>query len=159
MLATDHLREQPLWIDGFNVLTTLEVALSGGVTLIGRDGALRDIAGVHGSYRSVEETLPALGLIATAASALGVSRCTFLLDRPVSNSGRLSARIVQEAARNGWPFDAQVVCDPDPLLARERAPVASSDGEILDRCAGWFNLARYCVQSLPKAWVLDRSGD
>src|SRR5262245_53876532 len=46
-----------LLIDGFNVLTTIEVALSGGVVLQGRDGCLRDIAGMHGHYKMLEETM------------------------------------------------------------------------------------------------------
>jgi len=40
-----------LAVDGFNQLITLEAALSGAVLLRGRDGVLRDLAGVHGSYR------------------------------------------------------------------------------------------------------------
>ena len=45
-----------LWIDGFNVLTSIEAALSGGVILHSRDGCYRDMASMHGSYRRVEET-------------------------------------------------------------------------------------------------------
>ena len=49
-----------LVIDGFNVLTTIEAALGGAVVLVCRDTTCRDIAGIHGSYRKVAETLPAL---------------------------------------------------------------------------------------------------
>jgi len=54
MQPSAALANAELVIDGFNVLTTLEVALSGGVVMVGRDAVMRDIAGVHGSYRSVE---------------------------------------------------------------------------------------------------------
>ena len=43
-------------IDGFNVLVTLESLLSGAPVFRGLDGALRDLAGVHGTWRRVEET-------------------------------------------------------------------------------------------------------
>ena len=57
------LRNRPLWLDGYNVLTTVEAALGGGVILIARDGAYRDMASMHGSYRKVAETLPALKIL------------------------------------------------------------------------------------------------
>ena len=44
-------------IDGFNCLITIEAALAGAPIFRGRDGCLRDLASVHGSYRTVEETL------------------------------------------------------------------------------------------------------
>src|SRR5262249_51185115 len=54
------VRGQGLDIDGYNVLTTIEAALSGGVILAARDGTYRDVASIHGSYRKVEETRPAI---------------------------------------------------------------------------------------------------
>ena len=61
--APQSLGGASVQIDGYNVLTTIEAALAGGVLLLGRDGALRDMASMHGSYRKVEETSPALRLI------------------------------------------------------------------------------------------------
>src|SRR2546429_7739130 len=49
-----------LHVDGFNQLITIEAALSGGLVLRGHDGALRDLASVHGSYRTIIETQTAL---------------------------------------------------------------------------------------------------
>jgi hypothetical protein len=37
-----------LAIDGYNLLITIEAAMSGGVLLKGRDGCLRDLASIHG---------------------------------------------------------------------------------------------------------------
>lgn len=152
------LRGQTLLIDGFNVLTTLEVALSGGVVLLSRDGTLRDIAGVHGSYRRVQETAPALSLIGELASALGVTCCRFLLDRPVSNSGRLRAFVLEHAAAHGFAFEAEVVPNPDRELVASEQVVASADGEVLDHAARWFNLVRVLVGAhVPDAFVVDLS--
>ena len=52
----EALAGRPLWLDGYNVLTTVEAALAGGVVLAARDGAYRDMASMHGSYRKVAET-------------------------------------------------------------------------------------------------------
>ena len=82
-------RDKQLLLDGYNVLTTIEAALSGGVVLACRDGCYRDMASIHGTYRKVEETPPALMLIGKIAAELGVASCLWYLDSPVSNSGRL----------------------------------------------------------------------
>ena len=73
-----------LWLDGYNVLTTVEAALAGGVILAACDGAYRDMASMHGSYRKVAETLPALELLGRTiaelprgASAAGFSTVRF----------------------------------------------------------------------------------
>jgi hypothetical protein len=121
---------------------------------------MRDIAGVHGSYRRVEETEPALTLIAKLAASLALTRCVFLLDRPVSNSGRLRALIEAEERARGFAFEAEVVPDPDRLLRASGDIVASADGAVLDHCARWFNLARACIEVyVTNARIVDLSGD
>ncbi|MET0388500.1 MAG: DUF434 domain-containing protein [Polyangiales bacterium] len=153
------LRGAKLRLDGFNVLTTLEVALSGGVVLLGRDGALRDIAGVHGSYRRVAETLPALALVSRYLQASGVARCEWLLDQPVSNSGRLCTVMRAHAAEHGLAWTVDLVHDPDRELACSDTLVASADGTVLDEAAASFQLTRAVVeQHVPDAWLIDLSG-
>lgn len=155
---TDRLkRRQPveaiegesLWIDGFNVITTLEVAFSQGVLLRGREGAVRDMAGVHGSYRLVEETLPALGLCLHALMSWKPRSVTFLLDQPVSNSGRLAGeirRLIQGLGLEEKAWQVQVVRDPDPLLAaREDGLMATADAAVLDAGSAWVNLISHIL--------------
>jgi hypothetical protein len=137
---SDRLR-----IDGFNLILTLESALGGGVVLGGRDGCYRDLASVHGTYRRVEETQPALELAARFLKG----PCTWYLDAPVSNSGRLAAMI----RAMGW--EAEVVPDPDKLLTQPGGTVATADAGILDRCGAWVNLSRWLVGEVPGAWVVD----
>jgi hypothetical protein len=147
-----------LGIDGFNVLTTLEVALSGGVLLLGRDGALRDIAGVHGSYRRVAETLPALELVSDYLRDAGVAACVWLLDQPVSNSGRLCTLMRAHAQARGLDWTVKLLANPDVELMRAKRIVASADGTILDHAERNFQLARAVVeQRVPQAWLLDLS--
>jgi hypothetical protein len=146
------LRGRPLRVDGFNLILTLESALGGGIVLGGRDGCFRDLAGVHGTYRRVEETRPALELAARWLAEWGVGPCTWLLDAPVSNSGRLAAMI--RAEDTAWR--AEVVPDPDVLLAVPGDPVATADSAVLDRCGAWVSLARVLVEvGAPGAFVVD----
>ena len=97
----ESLAGRPLWLDGYNVLTTVEAALAGGLLLHARDGAYRDMASMHGSYRKVAETQPALEHVGRTAADLGVTECCWYLDRPVSNSGRLKKIMEALAAATG----------------------------------------------------------
>jgi hypothetical protein len=170
-VAAERMAGVSLWVDGYNVLTTIEAALAGGVILAGVDGAYRDMASMHGSYRKVAETLPALELLGRTISACGVAECRWLLDQPVSNSGRLKRVIEGTAATHGWPWRVELVPNPDRLLANpllgaanEMSPqpplqstvaVATADSAILDRCPAWFNLARETIaRHIPDAWVV-----
>ncbi len=149
---------RPLLIDGYNVLTTIEAALGDGVLLMGRDGCLRDMASMHGSYRKVAETIPAITLLGEVLAGLKPSTVTWYLDSPVSNSGRLKTMIGEHAGRQGWAWSVELVHDPDAVLAAADALIATSDSGILDRCGRWFNLVRHVRTSrLPEAGVVDLS--
>lgn len=158
-VGPEQLRGRPLLLDGYNVLTTVEAALAGGVLLAARDGTLRDMASMHGSYRKVVETRPALELLGRTAAELGVCQCIWYLDRPVSNSGRLKAIMGQLAAQEGWNWSIQLVLNPDPILTQTDQIVATADSVILDECRAWFNLAHeVVVRCLPQARVIQLCG-
>ena len=140
------------------MLTSVEAALGGGVLLLGRDGAMRDMASMHGSYRLVEETSPALEAIARLLQEVRVKSCRWLLDAPVSNSGRLGALIRSLAEERGLAWSVEVVHDPDGLLgaAPEEVIVASADSRVMDRAAKTWQLAREVVARIePSPWILD----
>lgn len=159
-VGLELIQGQPLWLDGYNVLTTIEAALAGGVILAARDGAYRDMASMHGSYRKVAETELALERIGQFAVEAGVSACRWYLDRAVSNSGRLKQAMEEVAARNGWIWTVELVNDPDPLLSKTPEIVATADSVILDHCQAWLNLAREVIDhSVPQAWVVGREED
>ncbi len=153
------LVDQQVWIDGYNVLTSLEAALAGGVILLGRDEVYRDMASMHGSYRKVEETLPALELLGEVLSRCQVAGCHWLLDQPVSNSGRLAALLREFAEARGLTWQAELVPDPDAVLIGTDAVVASADRQILDQTQRWLNLARLVIDlRVPNPWIVDLSG-
>ena len=153
-----RLAGHELWLDGYNVLTVLESALAGGIVLLCRDACCRDIAGIHRRYRKVTETLPVLRLVGEAASAWGVTCCRWWLDKPVSNSGRLKAAILEAAAEAGWPMDVELSFSPDHVLSHTDEIIATADGIVLDRCQRWVNLARLLIaESIPQARLLDLS--
>jgi hypothetical protein len=159
-VAPERLRGSAVAIDGFNLLTTVEAALAGGVVLRARDSCLRDLASMHGTWRTVDETVPAIEAVGRVLEGLGAGPCRWLLDRPVSNSGRLAAALREVAARRAWPWQVETIPDPDRELRISDAVAATADSAVLDRCASWLNLASLVVDAaIPSAWIVDLACD
>ncbi|NNJ27704.1 DUF434 domain-containing protein [Alienimonas chondri] len=163
-LEPADLTGRTLRIDGFNLVTTVEAALGGGVLLVGHDGVVRDMASMHGNYRRVAETAPALEAIRDLLDEVRPEAVHWLLDRPVSNSGRLATMIREAAGPRAWA--ATCVPDPDVLLRsgatlgeelKESGPFVAitADAGILDRCDLWCDLAGAVTDRMPNAWRVD----
>ncbi len=155
-MTAGQLAGAPLWIDGYNVLVTIEAALSRGVILVGRDGCYRDLASMHGNFKRVMETPAAIALIGKTLARLRVEKAVWFLDQPVSNSGLLKQLFLQIAVAHQWNWTVELVPDPDTILAGAGEIIASADSAVLDRCARWFNLAREVVnEHVQDAWITD----
>ncbi len=144
-ITTDQLKGQNVAIDGYNQLIITESMLSGGLIFRGTDHILRDLASLHGSYRKVEETLPAFYLLGEALVGLEVQKIHWFLDSPISNSGRLKVLMAEIAQEKGWDWDIQLVHSPDKALAEIDMPVITSDAWILDQAKAWFNLPQHLI--------------
>ncbi len=158
-IALENLAGQSIAIDGYNVLITVEAAMSGGVIFKGRDGCFRDLASIHGTYRKVTETIPAVELIGDFIGEVGAGKALWLLDSPVSNSGRLKTLIGELAHKNNWDWEVELLLSPDAELKKTDLIVASSDSVVLDDCRSWVNLATEIIKKkLRSAKVIDLSG-
>jgi hypothetical protein len=162
LVTAADCRGRRVGVDGYNLLITVESALSGGLIFVGRDGCFRDLASIHGTYRKVEETLPAMRLIVEGLRELGVSQVDWYLDRPVANSGRLKALIADllegraKEGRGDPSWNIELVDSPDATLAGYEGVVVTADSAVLDRGGFWVNLAAGLIRAkLPKARVID----
>lgn len=152
----DAIAGREIDVDGFNALIVTESVLSGGVVLVGRDRAHRDLASVHGTWRRVSETadaIDALGELLAPASSV-----RFWLDRPVGNSGRLRALLAERAGQRGWTWRIELVDSPDRVLASSHAVVATADAWILDRAPAWIDLPA-AIARARGAWIVDLAPD
>jgi hypothetical protein len=158
LVSRQSLAGQTIWIDGYNVLLTVEAALSGGLVLLARDGVYRDLAAMNRHYKRVETTWPALEAIGRTLEGAGAT-ARWLLDRPISNSGRLARTILDVADAAGFRWEVELVPSPDPVLRDCGEIVATADSAILDRVAAWLDLSRWVVEAeVPGAWVVDLAG-
>ena len=149
------LADKSIAIDGYNLLITIEAAMSGGILFKGRDGCLRDLASIHGTYRKVTETIPAIELIGNFLQEQKIQNVLWLLDSPVSNSGRLKKIITDLANEHNWDWEVKLSLSPDAELIKSDMVVATSDSVILDKCKKWINLASEIIQQkLPSAKII-----
>jgi len=146
---------QLLLVDGYNLLITVEAALARGVIFIARDGCVRDLASIHGTYRKVEETLPAIKIIACVLEKLGIGNIQWLLDKPVSNSGRLKKLILEYAQENALPWNVDLVNSPDKVLIESDRLVATSDSAVIDGCRAYLNLAGIIIETIQPEYELN----
>ena len=142
-----------VFIDGFNIIISLEVALSGSLMLLGDDGVIRDLAGLHGTYRIIDKTPTAISLLKEELLLHpGITDLTFYLDRPVSNSGRLKT-LIEEIFRDIPGTVVQLLDGPDTAL-RGKQNVLSADSIVMNESGSWYNVVRRILERrIPYAWV------
>jgi hypothetical protein len=64
------LKNKTFYLDGFNVLILLESLLSEAYIFQGLDGCFRDLSGVHGTYKRVQQTLRVIELVSVSLKNL-----------------------------------------------------------------------------------------
>ena len=143
-LSIDKIKEGPIYIDGFNLIITLEVALSKGTLIIGSDGCIRDLAGLRGTYKIIGKTDLALDIIGKILSKYDANEVVFYLDSPVSNSGNLKYKILNYKKIWNIKTEVELVNNADVVLEK-LGRVVTSDAAILDKCISYFNLNRYII--------------
>lgn len=141
----DELKGKTVHIDGFNTIITLEIALCQSLILRCMDGTIRDLAGLRGTYRLIDETQKAVEIIADTLEQLKIKKAVFYLDAPVSNSGRLKSLIENIWGNHNTELDVNVINDVDKTLQKQSC-VITSDAIILDKSKSWFNLMNLCIE-------------
>ncbi|MCC0632364.1 DUF434 domain-containing protein [Clostridioides sp. ZZV15-6388] len=149
ILSLDKINEGIIYIDGFNLIIALEVALSGGTLVIGRDGNIRDLAGLRGTYKIIDKTEEALNLIGKFLNKYKAPKIKFYLDAPVSNSGNLRYKILEHAKEWKIETEVELVKNADVILEKLDR-VVSSDAVIVDKCISYFNVARSIIEEYIK---------
>jgi len=118
------------------------------------EGIVRFI--LSGEAMGASENNPKVQLIGEFMAEMAISHALWLLDSPVSNSGRLKTLIAEVAHKRGWHWDIRLTISPDAELRTTETIVISTDSVILDVCPRWTNLAGEIIaRKLPAATVID----
>lgn len=142
-------------IDGFNVIITLEVAISNSTLIRCMDGTMRDLAGLRGTYRLIDKTEDAIRLLGDKLSELQIDEAVIYLDSPVSNTGRLKQKILELLKDVPYQLSVELVNNADVIL-EGLDHVVTQDAIILNKCLNWINLtAEIITEKLPQATYVD----
>ena len=157
-LPIEQIKDRQLVIDGFNLIISVETAMAGGLLLRCCDGCIRDIAGIHGTYRLVHETRQAVDLIGNVLQAFSPASVLWMFDKPVSNSGRLAERVRDIATVHHWNWQAELIDNPDQGIRNSGKVAITSDSAILDGGVQWVNLGAYLTTNhFHESWLIDFS--
>lgn len=157
-LPIEQIKDRQLVIDGFNLIISVETAMAGGLLLHCCDGCIRDIAGIHGTYRLVHETRQAVELIGNVLQAFSPASVLWLFDKPVSNSGRLAEMVRDMATVHHWNWQAELIDNPDQVIRNSGKVAITSDSAILDGGVQWVNLGAYLTTNhFHESWLIDFS--
>ena len=140
----NELKDKILSIDGFNLIISLEVALSGGTLIVGDDGLIRDLAGLRGTYKLIDKTDVAIDYIFKFLESKKVKTVNIYLDSPVSNSGNLKIRLLENSNKYKIITNVKLVNNADVILEK-LDNVVTSDSTILDKCNSYINLSRSII--------------
>ncbi|MCS3532766.1 DUF434 domain-containing protein [Chryseobacterium sp. JUb7] len=145
-LEVSDLKNRTIYLDGFNVLILLESLLSEAYIFEGVDGCFRDLSGVHGTYKRVNQTMRSIELVAGFFQKSQAEELIWVFDKPVSNSGRIKQIILEFAVENNLNWRVDLEFNPDKFLVENAEIIVSSDAWILDYCKNWFNLVGYLIR-------------
>ncbi len=144
-----------VYIDGLNVIITLEVALSSSTLIHCMDGTIRDLAGLRGTYHIIDKTEEAIRLIGEELQLYGVEEAVFYLDAPVSNTGRLKQKIFEVLQPYAFDTKIELVNNADVIL-QGLGSVITQDSIILNECESWSNLTAEIVKKrVPKVPLVE----
>jgi len=128
------LAGKTVFVDGYNVLITVESLLGGFPVYLCDDGFLRDTRGLFSGYKSSPSTAAALIEILDILAGARPALVVVLLDGQISRSGELAGQMREQMGKLGLPGEVRAARDVDHQLkvCGGQGIVASSDGNVID---------------------------
>ena len=128
----ESMLNKSVYIDGYNVLISVEALLAGKKFYLSDDGLLRDSQGIFRKYRISGLTEKALCEIAEILALSDPAWIEILFDQQIGMSGLLASDARKILAKYGLNGTARTFKDVDHQLKIVEGIVATSDGNIID---------------------------
>lgn len=125
-----------IFIDTYNILFTLANYLNGRPVFVSTDGFLRDAGELRGRFSQKKLLERTLGLVYDFILGYRDQQYIFLIDQPVSNSGKLASGINEFLLENHVEGIAKTCESPDYSIiteAGEKDLVCTSDSIIIEK--------------------------
>jgi hypothetical protein len=152
-LEAEDVAKRPLSIDAVDAVAAIEAALEGRPVLQTLDGTVRAFDVARAGFSPGPRADEALTLLFAAAKDLRASVLRFLIDEVAADAPALQSRIAACAKAQKAKVEVAVVPSAPKALRKERQ-IVTGDADVLDACAGWFNLVGRLVEAIPSARVV-----
>lgn len=138
IIPLSKIKGKTLFIDGYNVLITVEsICSSDGSIVVCDDGVLRDVNAVFGKYRCKEDTVNALNSVLALVKIYKPRDVQVFFDSQVSRSGELAKVTEDIMEKQGIQGSAHTAPNVDyqliTLSKESDGVVATSDSVIMDK--------------------------
>jgi hypothetical protein len=145
LLAFKDLAANPVALDGYNILITLESALKGRPLLIADDGVVRDISGVSSGHRITDITQQAMNQTAATLQEAQPEKVFVLFLLSMSKSGEIASAF----GRLLWEMKVDADCRTERSVEKimpQLAPIiVTANSAIMDRSQKVFDLAGFII--------------
>lgn len=152
IISFKDIKGNILFLDGYNVLITVESILNNYEVILADDGFLRDVQGIFGKYKYNSNTNTALSLIFNCISNHPPTKIKFYLDQQVSFSGKLGKEIndmLKKHDLNGSSIlSNNVDFDLNQECIKSRCIVATSDGIIIDKVKKVVDIPHFILKTI-----------
>lgn len=138
-VSEGELRGKVLGVDWYNVFITVEGGLMGEPLVLGDDGFLRDVRGLHGRHHARKESLEAVEDIIRFLKGLELKSVSLYLDADVSRSGEARALIEETMGIHGLSGIAVTTKSPDRDVVSNEVS-ASSDAIVIEKASAAFDI-------------------
>jgi hypothetical protein len=152
-LEIEDVAKRPLSVDALDVIVIAETALAGGLLLQTLDGTVRAVEGAPDRYEATAETARAIELVVDVLKEARPAPLKLFFDERVGDIARLRDAMLEQAKAKKLKLEAAMTPGAASALRKEKC-VASSDSDVLDRCASWFNLSGRAIERVPAAWIV-----
>jgi hypothetical protein len=150
------VHNKDLAIDGYNIIITVESALSDQPLILSNDGFIRDISGLSGNFRKTKITDEAIHLILNVLKEAKPRHTLFLFDAPISKSGLLAREIRDILGSEELSGDALAIRVPEKVLIGFEGIVSTSDTAIIGLSPRVLDLAGHIIRNRVKPGSLFR---
>ena len=136
-----NVKGRDLFVDGYNVLITVESHLKKKEIFLSDDGFVRDVSATFGKYKITRTTPKAVDMILEKIKKMNPGNVTFIFDAPVSKSGELCRVFKEKMKALEIKGTAKTAKNTDYVIAGSKGIVCTSDRAIIKKAEKVLDLA------------------
>jgi len=144
-----------LYIDGFNVLITIMVALIGGCLFLCQDDFIRDLYSLERKIKITKHMYISLEILLEVLMNLKPRKVIFIFDSPVSYSGEFAKYVRNRIKSYHIKGNALTALKTDVELSNKHGIIASSDSLVIDKAKKIVDLAGFIVKYMAPERIIN----